>query len=83
MIVCEDDAATRELLCDHLTADRNEALPAEGASDALRLCHFKAPSRVASGSTPYPAGRSRTAAARRSISTRPGRTAPRRDTTRR
>ncbi len=43
VVVCEDDEATRELLCDHLTADRYQALPAEGASDALRLCHFKAP----------------------------------------
>jgi DNA-binding response OmpR family regulator len=43
VIVCEDDEATRELLCDHLTADRYEALPAEDASDALRLCHYKTP----------------------------------------
>lgn len=43
MVVCEDDDATREFLCDNLTADRYEALPAEQASDALRLCHYGDP----------------------------------------
>jgi DNA-binding response OmpR family regulator len=43
VVVCEDDEATLELLCDHLSADRYEALPAPGASDALRLCHYKQP----------------------------------------
>jgi DNA-binding response OmpR family regulator len=43
VVVCEDEQATLELLCDHLTADRYEALPAPSASDALRLCHFKQP----------------------------------------
>jgi DNA-binding response OmpR family regulator len=43
LIVCEDDAATLELLCDHLEADRFRAIPAPSATDALRLCHFKAP----------------------------------------
>ena len=43
VVVCEDDEATLELLCDHLTADRYEALAAATASDALRLCHFKHP----------------------------------------
>jgi DNA-binding response OmpR family regulator len=43
VVVCEDDAATLELLCDHLEADQFLALPAPGAADALRLCHFKAP----------------------------------------
>jgi len=43
IVVCEDDAPTLELLCDHLHADRYAALPAPTASDALRLCHFKAP----------------------------------------
>jgi DNA-binding response OmpR family regulator len=43
VIVCEDDEPTRELLCDHLTADRYEALPAEDASDALRLCQYNQP----------------------------------------
>lgn len=43
VVVCEDDAATLELLCDHLTADRYRTLPAPCASDALRLCHFKQP----------------------------------------
>jgi DNA-binding response OmpR family regulator len=43
VVVCEDDEATLELLCDHLAADRYEALPAPGAADALRLCHYKQP----------------------------------------
>lgn len=43
VVVCEDDEATLELLCDHLTADRYEALAAPSASDALRLCHYKQP----------------------------------------
>jgi DNA-binding response OmpR family regulator len=43
VIVVEDDEPTRELLCDHLTADRYEALPAECASDALRLCQYNHP----------------------------------------
>ncbi len=43
VVVCEDDEATLELLCDHLTADRFEAIPAPCAADALRQCHYKAP----------------------------------------
>jgi DNA-binding response OmpR family regulator len=43
VVVCEDDAPTLELLCDHLTADRYRALAAPSASDALRLCHYKQP----------------------------------------
>jgi DNA-binding response OmpR family regulator len=43
VVVCEDDPATLELLCDHLTADRYLALPAPSASDALRMCHFRSP----------------------------------------
>jgi DNA-binding response OmpR family regulator len=43
VVVCEDDEPTLELLCDHLTADRYQALPAPAASDALRLCHYKQP----------------------------------------
>ena len=43
LVVCEDDQGTLELLCDNLTADRYQALPAASASDALRLCHFKQP----------------------------------------
>jgi len=43
VLVCEDDDPTRELLCDHLTADRYRALPAPSASDALRLCAYKQP----------------------------------------
>jgi DNA-binding response OmpR family regulator len=43
VVVCEDDEPTRELLCDHLTADRYRALPAPSASDALRLCGYNQP----------------------------------------
>jgi DNA-binding response OmpR family regulator len=43
VVVCEDDDPTRELLCDHLTADRYRALPAPSASDALRLCSYNQP----------------------------------------
>jgi DNA-binding response OmpR family regulator len=43
LVVCEDDAPTLELLCDHLEADRYRALPAPTAADALRLCHYKQP----------------------------------------
>jgi DNA-binding response OmpR family regulator len=43
VVVCEDDEATLELLCDHLTADRYAALAAPEASDALRLCQYKQP----------------------------------------
>jgi DNA-binding response OmpR family regulator len=43
LVVCEDDAPTLELLCDHLEADRFRALPAPSAADALRLCHYKQP----------------------------------------
>lgn len=43
IVVCEDDAATLDLLCDHLVADRFEVLPAPGAADALRLCRYHRP----------------------------------------
>jgi DNA-binding response OmpR family regulator len=43
VVVCEDDEATLELLCDHLAADRYRALPAPCAADALRHCHYKQP----------------------------------------
>lgn len=43
VVVCEDDEPTRALLCDQLTADRYEALPAECASDAMRLCQYNHP----------------------------------------
>jgi DNA-binding response OmpR family regulator len=43
VVVCEDDDPTRELLCDHLTADRYRALPAPSASDALRICGYNHP----------------------------------------
>jgi DNA-binding response OmpR family regulator len=43
LVVCEDDAATLELLCDHLVADGFGVLPAPSASDALRFCRYNHP----------------------------------------
>jgi DNA-binding response OmpR family regulator len=43
IVVCEDDIATLDLLCDHLNADRFEVLPAPSAADALRLCRYNHP----------------------------------------
>src|SRR3954471_8507414 len=43
VVVWEDEDPTRELLCDHLTADRYRVLPAPSASDALRLCGYNHP----------------------------------------
>ena len=43
IVVCEDDAVTLDLLCDHLSADRFGVLPAPSASDALRLCRYNQP----------------------------------------
>lgn len=43
VVVCEDDTATLELLCDNLVADCFGVLPAPSASDALRLCRYKHP----------------------------------------
>ncbi len=43
VVVCEDDEATLELLCDNLIADRYEAIPAPTAADALRQCHYRSP----------------------------------------
>jgi DNA-binding response OmpR family regulator len=43
VVVCEDDEATLELLCEHLAADRYEALPAPSAADALRRCQYNSP----------------------------------------
>jgi DNA-binding response OmpR family regulator len=43
IVVCEDDATTLELLCDHLAADRFGVMPAPCASDALRLCRYNQP----------------------------------------
>ncbi|HTU15192.1 MAG TPA: response regulator transcription factor [Solirubrobacterales bacterium] len=43
LVVCEDDRATLDLLCDHLTADRFEVFAAPTAADALRHCQFDSP----------------------------------------
>ncbi len=43
VVVCEDDETTCDLLCENLSADRFEALPAPTAGDALRICRFRMP----------------------------------------
>ena len=43
VVVAEDDEATLELLCDNLTADCYDAIPAPSAADALRQCHYRSP----------------------------------------
>lgn len=43
IVVCEDDETTLDLLCDNLTADRFEAIPALSAEDALRACRYRGP----------------------------------------
>jgi DNA-binding response OmpR family regulator len=43
LVVCEDDAFTLDLLCEHLSADRFGVMPAPTASDALRLCRYNHP----------------------------------------
>ena len=43
VVVCEDDMATLELLCDHLSADRYQSLAAPTAHDALHACRFSQP----------------------------------------
>jgi DNA-binding response OmpR family regulator len=43
IVVCEEDDATLDLLCEHLTADRFQALPAPTAVDALRFCRYNQP----------------------------------------
>jgi DNA-binding response OmpR family regulator len=43
LVVCEDDAITLDLLCEHLAADRFAVMPAPSASDALRLCRYNHP----------------------------------------
>ena len=43
VVVCEDDLATLDLLCENLAADRYSPLPAPEASDALRLCQYNQP----------------------------------------
>lgn len=43
VVVCEDDALTRELLCDNLAADRFEVIAAPSAASALRACRFEDP----------------------------------------
>jgi two-component system, OmpR family, response regulator QseB len=46
IVVCEDDDATLELLCDRLAVERFDVLPAPSAADALRLCRYGNPDMV-------------------------------------
>jgi len=43
LVICEDDRATLDLLCDHLLADRFGVMAAPTAADALRLCQYGSP----------------------------------------
>ncbi len=43
LVVCEDDQATRQTLCENLVADRFEVLDAGGAEEALRHCRLERP----------------------------------------
>ncbi len=43
IVVCEPDQAVLDSLCDQLTADRHEVLPAPTGVDALRLCRYNQP----------------------------------------
>ncbi len=43
VVVCEDDTAMMEMLCENLAADRFGVLPAPSAADALRICRFEQP----------------------------------------
>ena len=43
VVICEDDAPTLELLCDHFRADRFDVVPAPSAADALRHCQYRSP----------------------------------------
>lgn len=43
IVVCEPDQAVLDSLCDHLTADRHDVLPAPTGADALRLCRYNQP----------------------------------------
>jgi DNA-binding response OmpR family regulator len=46
VVVCEADDTTLTLICDRLTAERFEVLPARSAVDALRLCRYGHPDVV-------------------------------------
>jgi DNA-binding response OmpR family regulator len=43
IVVCENDQATLDLLCDRLASDRFEPLAAGTAEEALRLCRHQRP----------------------------------------
>jgi DNA-binding NarL/FixJ family response regulator len=43
IVICEDDALTREALCENFEADRFEPLAAATAEEALRFCRYATP----------------------------------------
>ena len=43
VVVCHGDDAPLEMLCEHLSTDHFEVLPAPSGADALRLCRFNNP----------------------------------------
>ena len=43
IVICEDDALTREALCENFEADRFEPLAAASAEEALRFCRYATP----------------------------------------
>jgi DNA-binding response OmpR family regulator len=43
IVVCEDDEATLDLICDRLASDRFDPLAARTAEEALRLCRHQRP----------------------------------------
>ena len=43
IVICEDDVATLELLCEHLSSDGFDVLAAPTAADAMRLCQYSDP----------------------------------------
>jgi DNA-binding response OmpR family regulator len=43
IVVCHHDEPMMEAICDHLTADLYEVLPAPTGADALRLCRYNQP----------------------------------------
>jgi DNA-binding response OmpR family regulator len=43
VVICVEDAAVLDLLCDRLSGDHHEVLPAAGTDDALRLCRYHRP----------------------------------------
>jgi DNA-binding response OmpR family regulator len=52
LVVCAGDEIILDRLCEHLTADHFEVLPARSAADALRFCRYKHPDLMVVGPLP-------------------------------